>query len=294
MVVLVLCLFTVLAAGLVGIYKRLSPIQAFSDERRARQGLHQGRAETVATEGEALLRGLRALLKELAETVHLERGTANERQDRLDKARVTSEMLRGQLEAVSSTLTALLESVHLERGIADERQDRLDKVLVVSERLALQLDAASCALESLLVEVDAELSTVIDFLSREYMPERAKRIPESINNSRAKRAPPCVRGRHVQSASSVIQKKHGPKESLRSASYGEPRTRLAPRRIPRRTRRPPRASMQSRQSTREPPRFHDTGRARRATRARCGDGGRRRRRGRGRGRRGDTSSRKLP
>ena len=185
---LVLCLFAVLFAGIIAIYTRLPPRQALHEERTARQEVHAGGAEPGVNEGEALLKGLRDLHQDLVQTADRERTISNERQDRLDKARVTSEMLRGQLDAVSSTLTTLLESVHLERGIADERQARLDKMLAVSERLALQLDAASRALESLLVEVDAELSTVIDFLSREYTPERAKRILERINNSRAKRA----------------------------------------------------------------------------------------------------------
>jgi hypothetical protein len=186
-VVLVVCLFAVLAIGIVAIYTRLPPRQAVEEERTARQEVQAG-AELGVNEVEALIKEFRALLKELAETVDRERTISNQRQARFDKHRSTTEMFRVQLDVVSRTLNALLESVHLERGIADERQDRLDKTLAVSERLRLQLDAASCALELILVEVDAELSTVIDVLLREYTPERAKMLLARINNSRAKRA----------------------------------------------------------------------------------------------------------
>ncbi len=57
MAVLVICLFLALAAGVGAIYARLLPLQTFSDERKARQGMQAGRAETVGTEAEELLKG---------------------------------------------------------------------------------------------------------------------------------------------------------------------------------------------------------------------------------------------
>ena len=113
--VLVICLFLALAAGLVAIYTRLSPLQAVQDERTARQGVQEGRGRAVVTEGEELLKGLRSLVKELTGTVHLERVIANERRAQLDAERAASEALRAQLNAERFASQALCAQLNAER-----------------------------------------------------------------------------------------------------------------------------------------------------------------------------------
>ena len=101
MVVLGICLFVVLALGQLAIFVRLSPLQVLVDERTARQRVQERRGDAEATEGAALLRGLRTLHKDQTEIVRRERAA--------------SDVLRAQLNAERVALQARCKELDVER-----------------------------------------------------------------------------------------------------------------------------------------------------------------------------------
>ncbi len=124
MTMFLICIILVLVGALVGVYRRLSPLQAFSDERKARQGMQVGRAETVGTEGEEVLKRLRSQIRELSETIHLERSTANHREDLLKAERVASQAVCAQYQATCLALEVLCVELDAERVDYREILDR--------------------------------------------------------------------------------------------------------------------------------------------------------------------------
>jgi hypothetical protein len=177
-----------LAVVLFGIYSRLSPLKAFSDQRKARSGAQESRREAIVTEGEELLQAQRGLIRELLATVELERGTADERRGWLDTERGTSEELRVQLDAACRSLKELLETVRQEHDITDERQGRLDEVHLTAEGLRGYLDAMCSALDTVLRDLAVERSDFIDALYHVHAPDGAKEAFKFITARRAERA----------------------------------------------------------------------------------------------------------
>ncbi|MFS8069772.1 MAG: hypothetical protein ACMG6S_25695, partial [Byssovorax sp.] len=90
--------------------------RAVSVDGKARRGIQAGRAEAVGIEGEELLKGLRSQLKELSETIHLERSATKQRGDMLHAERVASSALCTQYQATFLSLEALCVELNAERA----------------------------------------------------------------------------------------------------------------------------------------------------------------------------------
>jgi hypothetical protein len=160
MTLFLFCLVLVLVVALVGIYVRLSPLRAFSDQRTAHQGAQEGREKVRVTEGEELRKGLRGLIKELTDTLHLERRIANDRWDQLDAGRAAWQ--------------ALLAQVQTERR--------------ASETLCAELYAGRLASEALRQDLELERLALLDAFFSETAPERVEKAAQDIARSRALRA----------------------------------------------------------------------------------------------------------
>ena len=126
MILFLICLVLVLVVVLVGIYVRLSPLQAFSYERKARQGLQEGREKARATEGDELFKGLRSQIRELTEILHLERGIANERQGQIEAERAAFHSLVAQLNEERLVVEGICLELNAERV---DLQDALYRAL---------------------------------------------------------------------------------------------------------------------------------------------------------------------
>lgn len=110
-----ICTILVLVAVLVGIYFRLAPLQAFVDERKARQGMQEGSGQAGATEREELFRGLRTQIRELNESIYLERAIANERQGQLEAGRAAFHALVAQLNEERLAVEGICLDLNAER-----------------------------------------------------------------------------------------------------------------------------------------------------------------------------------
>ena len=119
MVVLGICLFVVLALGQLAIFVRLSPLQVLVDERTARQRAQERKGDADATEGTALLRGLRTLHKEQAEIVRRERATSDDLRAQLNAERIA---LQARCKELNAERLALVNTLYSE--FAPERVER--------------------------------------------------------------------------------------------------------------------------------------------------------------------------
>ncbi len=121
-----ICTVLVLLIVLAGIHVRLAPLQDSLDERKMQKGLQAGNMKMGATEREDLFKALRSQIKELTETVYLERSIANERQDQVEVERAASHALVAQLNEERLVIEGLCLELNADRV---DLQDALYRAL---------------------------------------------------------------------------------------------------------------------------------------------------------------------